>query len=122
MLDELFLACLTRLPSTDERAAFARHRHDAKTRPAAFQDTLWALINTREFILNHCVPLLRNASSEVPDRSWHDTDCEGFYRRDFLKLGSGRPARPDACRDLLRLEARAETGRPQTSRGPKRSS
>jgi hypothetical protein len=53
VLDELFLACLTRLPTSDERAAFERHHLDVKARPAAFQDTLWALINTREFILNH---------------------------------------------------------------------
>jgi hypothetical protein len=55
VLDELFLACLTRLPIADERAAFARHRGSAsaKNRPFVFQDTLWALINTREFILNH---------------------------------------------------------------------
>ncbi len=53
LLDDLFLACLTRPATADERAAFARHQHETKTRPAAFQDTLWALINTREFILNH---------------------------------------------------------------------
>jgi hypothetical protein len=53
VLDELFLACLTRPATADERAAFARHRGESKLRPAAFQDTLWALINTREFILNH---------------------------------------------------------------------
>jgi hypothetical protein len=53
VLDELFLACLARLPNADERAAFERHRHESKTRQAVFQDTLWALINTREFILNH---------------------------------------------------------------------
>jgi hypothetical protein len=53
VLDELFLASLTRLPTDEERSAFTRHRHDAKNRQAVFQDTLWALINTREFILNH---------------------------------------------------------------------
>jgi hypothetical protein len=53
VLDELFLASLSRLPTDEERSAFARHRHDAKNRQAVFQDTLWALINTREFILNH---------------------------------------------------------------------
>jgi hypothetical protein len=53
VLDELFLACLTRLPNADERAAFVRHRTTSKNRQAEFQDTLWALINTREFILNH---------------------------------------------------------------------
>ena len=33
------------------------------------------------------------------------TDCEGFHRRDFLKIGAGRPVRPDAA-------AAAATGSP----------
>lgn len=53
VLDELFLACLTRFPSEKERAAFVRHRSRSGNRASAFHDTLWALINTREFILNH---------------------------------------------------------------------
>lgn len=53
VLDELFLATLTRLPSERERKAFASHLQSAANRRAAFTDTLWALINTREFILNH---------------------------------------------------------------------
>jgi hypothetical protein len=53
LLDELFLACLSRPPTKDERTAFVWHRKYAQTRQIAFQDTLWALINTREFILNH---------------------------------------------------------------------
>jgi hypothetical protein len=53
ILDELFVACLTRPPTEEERAGFARHRAANKSRVEAFQDTLWALINTREFILNH---------------------------------------------------------------------
>ena len=53
VLEELFLACLSRLPTADERAGFARHRANNKNRSSAFQDTAWALINTREFILNH---------------------------------------------------------------------
>ncbi len=52
-LTELFLATLSRPPTDKERAAFAAYRKDAKTREAAFNDTLWALINTTEFILNH---------------------------------------------------------------------
>ncbi len=52
-LDELFLATLTRLPNERERQAFARHVQSATSRRAALTDTLWALINTREFILNH---------------------------------------------------------------------
>jgi hypothetical protein len=53
VLDELFLATLTRLPTDRERTAFASHLETAGNRRAAFTDTLWALINTREFILNH---------------------------------------------------------------------
>jgi hypothetical protein len=78
MLDELFLATLSRYPSEAERHHFTTWRKDRKTtqanpadppkkvkgqldigltglseRELAFVDVLWALINTREFILNH---------------------------------------------------------------------
>jgi len=53
ILEELFLATLSRLPSADDRRAFADHRGRVSDRRGAFSDTLWALINTREFILNH---------------------------------------------------------------------
>jgi hypothetical protein len=53
LLDELFLATLTRYPTAAERQAFDEHRQSATDRRAALTDTLWALINTREFILNH---------------------------------------------------------------------
>ena len=53
ILEDLFLATLTRLPNADEKAAFAAHRKAETNRQAAFTDTMWALINTREFVLNH---------------------------------------------------------------------
>jgi hypothetical protein len=53
VLNELFLATLTRLPNDRERKAFAAHLQAAGNRRTALTDTLWALINTREFILNH---------------------------------------------------------------------
>jgi hypothetical protein len=53
ILDDLFLATLTRYPTDDDRKLFAEYRTTRKDRAAAFTDTLWALINTREFILNH---------------------------------------------------------------------
>jgi hypothetical protein len=53
VLNELFLATLTRLPSEEDRRLFAAYRANRPDRKAAFVDTLWALINTREFILNH---------------------------------------------------------------------
>jgi hypothetical protein len=53
VLEELFLATLTRFPTEQEKQLFAAHRASRKTAEAAFADALWALINTREFILNH---------------------------------------------------------------------
>jgi hypothetical protein len=52
-LDELFLATLSRLPTEKDRELFNQYRARAKDRQAAFTDTLWALINTTEFIFNH---------------------------------------------------------------------
>jgi hypothetical protein len=51
-LTELFLATLSRYPTERERKAFASHLQTVPNRRDAFTDTLWALINTREFILN----------------------------------------------------------------------
>jgi hypothetical protein len=53
LLEELFLATLTRFPTPAERQQFESYRTKKANRPEVFQDTLWALINTREFILNH---------------------------------------------------------------------
>ncbi len=52
-LDELFLATLARLPTDKERARFAEFRKSSRSREAAFDDALWAIINTTEFIFNH---------------------------------------------------------------------
>ena len=53
VLDELFLATLSRLPNADEKTAFTAHRKAESNRLNAFVDVMWALINTREFVLNH---------------------------------------------------------------------
>lgn len=52
-LEELFLATLSRFPTADEFKAFEGFRAKATDRRAAFSDTLWALLNTTEFIFNH---------------------------------------------------------------------
>jgi hypothetical protein len=52
-LEELFLATLSRVPTEKERDKFAGYRATHKDRRAAFADALWALVNTKEFILNH---------------------------------------------------------------------
>jgi hypothetical protein len=53
IVDELFLATLSRLPDADEKKAALDRVSAAPDREAGLVDVLWALINTREFILNH---------------------------------------------------------------------
>ena len=53
LIDDLFLAALTRKPKEAEKEAAMSHLKSAKTRTDAITDLLWALVNTREFILNH---------------------------------------------------------------------
>jgi hypothetical protein len=53
IVDELFLASLSRPPGDDESRAALEHIQERTDRAAAFVDILWALINTREFVLNH---------------------------------------------------------------------
>jgi len=53
ILEELFLATLSRRPTDADRKFFADYRQTVNDRRTLFTDTLWALINTREFILNH---------------------------------------------------------------------
>jgi hypothetical protein len=53
ILDELFLATLSRYPTEQDRERFAAYRKGRKDPRAAWGDCLWALVNTREFILNH---------------------------------------------------------------------
>lgn len=54
-LEELFLAVLSRLPTEKEKKLFAEYKEEnAKmSRRELFNDALWALINTTEFIFNH---------------------------------------------------------------------
>jgi hypothetical protein len=53
IVEELFLATLSRPPDEDERRAALEQVGAAASRAAGFADIMWALINTREFILNH---------------------------------------------------------------------
>src|SRR5688572_16121723 len=52
-VEELFLATLTRVPTANEKAGALEYLKGTKNRAEGLQDVLWALINTREFILNH---------------------------------------------------------------------
>ncbi len=53
IVEELFLVTLSRLPEAGERAAALDRVSAAPDREAGLTDVLWALVNTREFILNH---------------------------------------------------------------------
>jgi hypothetical protein len=53
LAEELFLSTLSRMPTADEKAEAVKHLKEAKTRAEAVTDLVWALVNTREFILNH---------------------------------------------------------------------
>ena len=52
-VEELFLATLSRFPTEAEREKSLTHLREEKDRVNGVQDLMWALINTREFILNH---------------------------------------------------------------------
>jgi hypothetical protein len=53
VLEDLFLATVSRLPTKSEKARFAEYRKGQKDRRKVFADTLWALVNTTEFVFNH---------------------------------------------------------------------
>jgi hypothetical protein len=53
IFEELFLSTVSRLPNDEEKKTFTEHKKKAKDRTALFVDAMWALINTREFVLNH---------------------------------------------------------------------
>ncbi len=52
-LEEMFLSTLSRLPNEKEFKHFESYIATGKDRKKAFTDTLWALLNTKEFIFNH---------------------------------------------------------------------
>ena len=56
VIDELMLVALGRLPRDGERKVLLAHlesRREAGGRIAAFEDYVWALLNTKEFLFNH---------------------------------------------------------------------
>jgi hypothetical protein len=51
ILEELYLAALSRPPSAKERARALELIERAKDRRAALEDVLWGLVNAKEFLL-----------------------------------------------------------------------
>jgi hypothetical protein len=55
---ELYLTAFAREPKADERERVANYVNavkpdDAAATRAAYEDTIWALVNTKEFLFNH---------------------------------------------------------------------
>ena len=53
LIEETFLRTLSRLPSAEELSTARADVASAKDLPTGIRDLLWALLNTREFIVNH---------------------------------------------------------------------
>ncbi len=54
LVDEIYLMTLSRFPSTDEKQKLVAYlTKNSTTRPAAVQDVVWAVFNTKEFLFNH---------------------------------------------------------------------
>ena len=54
VVEELYLAALSRLPGESEKAkALAYLDRNKKNRSQSIQDLLWAILNTKEFLFNH---------------------------------------------------------------------
>lgn len=53
ILEELYLATLSRLPDDDEREFLRNELASSPGRREAFVDIVWAILNTREFSTNH---------------------------------------------------------------------
>ena len=53
IVEEFYLATLSRLPDAAERDFALDHIRASDERPSALFDIVWALINTREFVTNH---------------------------------------------------------------------
>ncbi|MEE2776299.1 MAG: DUF1549 and DUF1553 domain-containing protein [Acidobacteriota bacterium] len=52
IVDELYLATFSRLPTAEERSASGRHFESHDSRATAAQDLLWALMNSNAFLFN----------------------------------------------------------------------
>ena len=53
ILNELFLVSLSRLPVEAEARDLLDHVVQSQDKRKAWEDVLWALINTREFLFRH---------------------------------------------------------------------
>src|SRR5690606_23932973 len=53
VVDEIYLRCLARTPTPEEREKFAALLGDAEKPKAELNDLFWAVLNSREYLFNH---------------------------------------------------------------------
>jgi hypothetical protein len=53
MIEELYLATLSRFPTPKEIFAMEAHIQQALDARRGLEDVLWSLFNSREFLFNH---------------------------------------------------------------------
>jgi hypothetical protein len=53
IVDELYLGSLSRFPTSDERIKTKYFVDAVENKTEAYQDLLWTLLNSREFMFNH---------------------------------------------------------------------
>jgi Protein of unknown function (DUF1549)/Protein of unknown function (DUF1553) len=53
LLAEIYLTAVCRKPTPQEQAAIKMHLSTARDRRAAWEDVVWALLNSKEFLLRH---------------------------------------------------------------------
>jgi hypothetical protein len=53
ILEDLFFAALARAPFEDEKKIALGHVAKGSDKRKAWEDVVWALINTREFLFRH---------------------------------------------------------------------
>ena len=53
VVEELYMACLSRLPTAKETADLEQFFKDTKTPEVVLNDLFWSLLNAKEFVFNH---------------------------------------------------------------------
>jgi hypothetical protein len=53
ILDEIYIRCLSRMPSADEKTKVLALVNAEKDKKQVLEDAFWAVLNTREYMFNH---------------------------------------------------------------------
>ena len=53
IVEELYIRCLTRRPTEEERNSLNAVLAEVEDKKQVLEDVFWALLNSREFVFNH---------------------------------------------------------------------